>query len=276
MENLLQFDMASGIARHKELITIFRDWGCELRDPIEDLLAFDQAFTDSLPSHSRAAKIDSGEPIVGSLNDHTASYGWANFFFYNPYSEWINVLLVPALVWASTIAVIGGPWEIIVFTIKNGVTFDTTYSDYVLLQIKAMFWGPIQVLTYLFRAITFIVLIPWNVGVFLANMLFIPATFFLWFVYFLKAWLWWIDAAYVLSKAWINSPIEYITRFMFLITDYYLSTDLVFFWFWIPAYYLASLYEWLWNDVFESRPTKDSLFEVYYGESYADAIADDE
>lgn len=58
--------------------------------------------------------------MVGSIDDHTPSPGYMRDFYFNPYSEWENVLLLPALAAASAMAIIGGPWETIIYTYRNG------------------------------------------------------------------------------------------------------------------------------------------------------------
>ena len=123
--------------------------------------------------------------VVGDLIDHTPTeIGWASELYYNPYGDWRNLLLMPALVWASIYAIASGPWETIVYSIRNGL-LDDNYSKYVLMQIKAMFWGPIQIVYYIFRSMVFIALIPYNLFVFFLDVNFLGWILFNWFVYYL-------------------------------------------------------------------------------------------
>lgn len=127
MENFL--DLASEMTKHNDFMSIVRNMGFTGTDPMDNLMVFDEAFTAILNSRT---KVDSDEPIVGSLDDHTPPPTDITRFYYNPYAAWINVLLLPALAWASAMAIVGGPWEFFVYTFRNG--FDNTYySKYVLM-----------------------------------------------------------------------------------------------------------------------------------------------
>jgi hypothetical protein len=123
------------------------------------------------------------------------------------------------------------------------------------MQIKAIFWGPLQIAYYFFRGIVFILLIPYNLAVFTLDLLYIPWVMFMWFIYFLKAVLWWMDVAYVMSKFWIMDPPGFILSFFDVWSMGYLFWEVLFWWFWVPMYYLIFLYAWFWEDTFESRPT---------------------
>lgn len=246
------------------LMSTIRDLGITVADPMDDLLAFDKTFNHLL---SPMAFSDTDDLMVGSIADHTPAYGYMDPFYFNPYADWINVVLMPALMWASVMAVAGGPWETIIYTYRNGFSTDTvsSYSSYVLMQLKAIFWGPLQIIYYTMRAGVFIILLPYNTFIFILNLLFIPAALVSWFFYFLKAWLWWLDALYILSKYWINDPLGFITTFFYLCSDSYLIGDIIFFWVWIPLYWLGSVGQWLFDDTFETRPTLSSLYSAYTG-----------
>ena len=138
MENLFEFDLASEIDKHNVFMSTIRDMGFTLADPMDDLLDFDRAFNNVLrPS----AKSDTDDLTVGGIGNFTPTYGYMDKFYYNPYAEWINVILMPALIWASAMAILGGPWEAIRHLINNG--YNSTSSNYLLMQIKAMWWGPV-------------------------------------------------------------------------------------------------------------------------------------
>jgi hypothetical protein len=86
-------------------------------------------------------------------------------------------------------------------------------SKYILMQIQAMWWGPIQTVYYIFRGLTFFTFLPWNTFVLFINVFYLPMVGFFFFIYFLKAVLWWMDVAYLFSNAWINNPEGFITKF---------------------------------------------------------------
>ena len=162
---------------------------------------------------------------------------------------------------ASFIALTGAPWGTIVYTYRNG--FQSSYSDYVKMQLRAMVWGPVQVVYYMFRGISILFLIPYNLFILFLDLMYLPVIFASWFLYALKAVLWYMDAAYIISKAWINDPTEFIETTVWLLTDSYLFIDIVFFWWWIPIYTLGMFGAWLFDDTFESRPTTKSLLCLY-------------
>lgn len=228
---------------------------------MDHLLIFEREITNIFNSRKQDK---SDALLVGDLADHTPSdlFGWASHLYFNPYSEWRNLVLMPALMWASLYAIASGPWETVIFTLTNGFS-GGSYSSYVLMQIKAMFWGPIQIVYYILRASTFIALIPYNLFVFFLDVNFLLYVFASWFLYFLRAVVWWMDAAYVLSKFWINDSEGFITVFLDLLFFRGLFTELLFFWFWIPVYYLVMVGEWIYGDTFESRPTQESLYDLY-------------
>ena len=238
-------------------MSTIRDKGFTLADPMDDLLDFDRTLNSILYPK---AESDTDDLIVGSIANYTPlSWGYANMLYYNPYSEWVNVVLLPALFWASTMAIVGGPWETILYWIQNDFTLDSSLSNYVRMQIIAMFWGPIQVVYYILRGIGFIILIPYNIFVFFLNLLIIPFTLIIWFWYFLKACVWWLDVAFVISNAWNNDPASFVAGF-FELFNYGLVSRILLFWFWIPYYYVYFVFIWFWGDLFETRPNEETLY----------------
>ena len=63
-----------------------------------------------------------------------------------------------------------------------------------------MFSGPIQVVYYFFRAIAFFTLLPYNAMILFLDLAYIPVILLMWFFYFLKAVLWYMDVAYIVSN----------------------------------------------------------------------------
>jgi hypothetical protein len=70
------------------------------------------------------------EPMVGSLiEDHSPTFEFSTWYF-NPYLEWENLVMLPALIWASIFAIANGPWETIMYIFETGL-FQENFTDYV-------------------------------------------------------------------------------------------------------------------------------------------------
>ena len=134
------------------------------------------------------------------------------------------------------------------------------------MQIRAMFWGPIQILYYLYRGTVFILLIPYNFFVILLDLSYILYIIWNWFVYYLKFTAWFIELTYIVSNHWNNNPGEFISGFFHLAQNSSLVWDIIFFWFWLPIYYVIWIWQWIFLDTFETRPSLDSIKDLtrYY------------
>ena len=165
---------------------------------------------------------------------------------------------MPALLWASIYAIIMGPWETIVYTFEHGFSSEK-YTEYVWMQIRAMFWGPIQLVYYLYRGAVFILLIPWNFFVVLLDLMYIPYILWNWFLYYMKFIGWFIHLAYIISNHWNNHPSDFIQGFIYLVQNSSIGWDLLFFWFWLPIYFWIWNWQWIFSDIFEERPSLDAI-----------------
>lgn len=161
---------------------------------------------------------------------------------------------MPALLWATGFVWIRGLPNTIYEIYKRG--WDASnIGPYIKVQFTTLWRGPLLLVYYVFRASVFLLLLPYNILVFIFNWLYLPMLVVTWSAYVLRALLWYADAAYVLSKFFLNNPSQFVTTFFWLITDDYLFRDILFFWFWIPAYGWYMFLVWIYEDTFQRRPT---------------------
>lgn len=121
--------MAASMEHHKAFMGNLGDKGITITDPMDIVLQFDHEFVKVLKSR-RASSSEDGL-MVGNLLDHTPNYGYFSKYYFNPYTDWTNLIMMPALIWASGMATVGGPWESIAYLYNNG--FDGSLNDYVLM-----------------------------------------------------------------------------------------------------------------------------------------------
>ena len=204
-------------------------------------------------------------PVVQSIDDWTPPLDWFTRFYFFPYTDLTNTILLPALLWAVMFVWIRGLPNTFYQIYKRGWDV-STMLPYVKIQAITLWRGPLLLVYYTFRAATFLLLLPYNIFVFFGNVFYLPLLFVSWSAYVLRAWLWFADAAYVLSKFWILAPADFIETFILLVTEGYLFVDILFFWYWIPVYSIGLFWLWLVEDTFQERPTRESLYDLYlYG-----------
>ena len=110
----LNFDLESHFSDHKQLMSILSEEGFEFKDPLSNFFDLHGEILSTLEQRDLSHQ---DKTIVGGLGDHTPDdFGWARDLYFNPYTKWKNLLLMPALLWASVYAIIMGPWETIVYT----------------------------------------------------------------------------------------------------------------------------------------------------------------
>jgi hypothetical protein len=76
-------------------------------DPLDNLDEFKNVVYNLIPKRYT----ENNHRIVGDISNHTPdTWEWPDELYYNPYSDFMYVLLMPLLVLASVTAIINGPW----------------------------------------------------------------------------------------------------------------------------------------------------------------------
>ena len=126
------------------------------------------------------------------------SYGyfWRNFYF-DPHFDFIQMITIPAVWFATIILIIGGPWQQVYYIFNTGLM---EYSDEAELQAQAILYGIIYSIAHPIVAIVTLTPIPFNLFLVLCDLTLWFTQLILWQTWYLiEICIWWMDFWYQLS-----------------------------------------------------------------------------
>ena len=96
------------------------------------------------------------------------SYGyfWRNFYF-DPHFDFIQMITIPAVWFATIILIIGGPWQQVYYIFNTGLM---EYSDEAELQAQAILYGIIYSIAHPIVAIVTLTPMPFNIFLVLCDL----------------------------------------------------------------------------------------------------------